>query len=214
MSESVASAKAFAGAFIISFTDFSSPANSTPHPYDAVHRVFAAFFAISERLSAESDVARAVPPFNPPARPRRVGFLFESLTESSTSPLAMSTTIFASWLKSRGRLAIFQSCHIPRLPATSRQFKLRHYRRIPAFFSLSAYATSFSPCSQSAAVELAQSRLRRLSAQSFLWLKGELLRSRKPLRIGRMEHGLRLDLDQQFWAAELGLNAGGGGEGR
>lgn len=67
-------------------------------------RALDATLAISIRLAGVSFFALALPPFNPPAL-RLDGWRFDSLTVSSTSPMAMSNTCLASWAGSRGRLA-------------------------------------------------------------------------------------------------------------
>ena len=69
------------------------------------YRVLAAFRAISDRRSGDSLSARAFPPFRPPSLPSAevVGSLSVS-SASSTSPVAISTISFPSWIGSRGRL--------------------------------------------------------------------------------------------------------------
>jgi hypothetical protein len=54
--------------------------------------------------------ALALPPFRPPVRPRCATFL-PGLTVSSTSPVAISTIILASWAGSRGLKGISTFCH-------------------------------------------------------------------------------------------------------
>src|SRR5437016_12050262 len=91
------------------------------------HLALAAFAAIFRRCSGVKAFALAFPPFSPPAR-RLDGCLFDSLTVSSASPMAISNTCLASWTGSRGRLATKRVCHRPRRRSTVLDFKLRHYQ--------------------------------------------------------------------------------------
>lgn len=60
---------------------------------------------MSALRSDESLSARARPPFKPPLLPSSdIGVLGAESALPSSCPLARSTTIFASWLASRGRL--------------------------------------------------------------------------------------------------------------
>ena len=86
---------------------------------------------MSWRCSGVRDTARPLPPFNPPGRPRLVGFRFFAETVSSASPVAISTIILASWFGSRGRF-MPPVCHGQSSPASPARFKLRHYRLFPA----------------------------------------------------------------------------------
>jgi len=77
--------------------------------------VRAAFLAIAFRLAGLSLSALALPPFNPPLRPSSTaaGFLVSgSVPGLGSSPVAMRSTLAASWFGSRGifgRLAMKES---------------------------------------------------------------------------------------------------------
>jgi hypothetical protein len=72
------------------------------------HRLLAAADAISLRRSADSDAARAFPPFNPPRRPRATANGFLPSAVLITLPfVAISTIADASELTSVGILERF-----------------------------------------------------------------------------------------------------------
>lgn len=100
--------------------------------YFFCHRAFAAAFAISARLSAFVEAARALPPLLPSSAAALRGL-------SSTSPLAILTTSKARRFRSAGRFSPFgplaMSHHsrpeVSRVEAAQElDFKLRHYPEI------------------------------------------------------------------------------------
>lgn len=66
---------------------------------------------MSSRFCGVRVRALAFPPLSPPARPLRFFWRLDSLTESSASPIAISTISLANWFGSRGRFAMSQVCH-------------------------------------------------------------------------------------------------------
>ena len=75
------------------------------------HRLAAALLAMSDRCLAVSAFARALPPLAPPSFPSATAAgLRVSFGSGGALPVAMSTTIFASWFGSRG---IFERLSMP-----------------------------------------------------------------------------------------------------
>ena len=105
----------------------------TSRGYDSAdQRAAAAFLAASLRCFGVMFSARALPPFNPPLRPSSTAAAFFPVSSgvSSTSPVAMSTTSFASWLVSWGACVTAQAWtrsvarHPPTLTSTTRVGRL------------------------------------------------------------------------------------------
>jgi len=84
-----------------------------------LHRASAAFLAISRRRSGVRLAARAGPPLAPPRRPSAAAWGFFSgrlgFWRSASSPVASSTMLAASRLRSRGRFGLLERSGIATL---------------------------------------------------------------------------------------------------
>jgi len=105
-----------------------------------LHRAAAPRFAIADRSSGVSFAARAFPPLAPPSFPKATAAGFFSgpfgAGSGAASPVAMSTTILASWFGSRGMLERFCMLRLwasGSEASTAVPLKLRHYRPLHPF---------------------------------------------------------------------------------